>query len=164
MFPIMPTALLFALIVSLAGGHAIPPQNADRVYSLVRMNGQPVPGAVRFRSTKGTMHWLRVEESVLRLKRDGSFVASARFYRELLREGAPAPRPANLRLLNDAAQGRYSIRRDTLVLQVAKRKDSAGGIVRGLISGNRVRIRHTLKDGNLRHNVDVEFRFDPTIW
>lgn len=160
----MPTALLVALIVSLAGSPAIPRQNADRVYSLVRMNGQPVPGAVQFRSTKGTMHWLRVEESVLRLKRDGSFVASARFYRQLLREGAAPPRLATMKLLNDAAQGRYTIRRDTLVLQVAKRKDSAGGTVRGVISGNRVRIRHTVKDGNLRHYADVEYRFDPTIW
>lgn len=160
----MYTALLLALVVSLARSPAIPAQTADRVYSLVRVNGQAVPGVVQFQSTRGSRHWLRVEESVLRLRRDGSFVASARFYRELLREGAPPPRLATMKLLNDAAQGRYTIRRDTLVLQVAKRKDSAGGTVRGLMSGNRVRIRHTLKDGNLRHNVDVEFRIDPTIW
>jgi hypothetical protein len=160
----MQTALVIAFLVSLVGEPSTPPGAVDRVYSLVRMNGKPVPGEIEFRSTAGSRHWLRVEESVLRLRRDGTFAATARFYRELLREGARPPRPASQRLLSDAAQGRYTVKGDTLILQVAKRKDGGGGTVRGRISGNRLRIRHTLKDGNLRHDVDIELRVDPTIW
>jgi hypothetical protein len=160
----MHTALLLGLLLSLARGPALPAGNADRVYTLVRMNGQTVPGEVEFRSTPGNRHWLRVEESVLRLRRDGTFAASARFYRELLRDGARPPRLASLRLLNDAAQGTYTRRGDTLVLHVAKRKDAPAGTVLGRMTGDRVRIRHTLRDGNLRHDVDIELRIDPTIW
>lgn len=160
----MHTALLIGLLFSLARGAEAPAAKADRVYALVRMNGRAVPGEVEFRSTPGNRHWLRVEESVLRLRSDGTFAASARFYRELLRDGARPPRLTSIRLLNDAANGRYTIRRDTLVLNIAKRRDGAGGYVYGRISGDRVRIRHTLKDGNLRHRVDIELKIDPTIW
>lgn len=160
----MHTAILVGFLLALAGGPALPVKSADRVYSLVRVNGKPVPGEVEFRSTPGNRHWIKVEESVLRLRRDGTFAVSARFYRELLRDGARPPRPASLRLLNDATQGRYTIRGDTIELRAAKRRDGTGGIAFGRISADRIRIRQTLKDGNLRHNVDVELKVDPTIW
>lgn len=158
------TATLITLLLSLTPAVHTGDTVADRVYTLVRMNGEPVPGEVEFRSTSGNRHWLHVEESVLRLKRDRTFAVSARFYGSLLRDGARPPRVASMRLLNDAAHGRYTIRGDTLVLHVEKRKDSAGGTIYGRISGDRVRIRHMLKDGNLRHNVDIELRIDPGIW
>lgn len=160
----MHTALLFGFILALAHSPAPTAGTVDRVYSLVRMNGKPVPGEIEFRSTPGNRHWVRVEESVLRLRRDGTFAVSARFYRELLRDGARPPRLAGLRLLNDAAQGRYTIRGDTLELRVPKRRDGTGGTAYGRMTGDRVRIRQTLKDGNLRHSVDVELKVDPTIW
>lgn len=160
----MHTAILVGFLLALAGGPALPGKSTDRVYSLVRVNGKPVPGEVEFRSTPGNRHWIRVEESVLRLRRDGTFAVSARFYRELLRGGARPPRLAGLRLLNDATQGRYAIRGDTIELRAAKRRDGSGGTAYGRISGDRLRIRQTLKDGNLRHNVDVELKVDPTIW
>lgn len=150
--------------MTLAGGPGLPGKSADRVYSLVRVNGKPVPGEVEFRSTPGNRHWVRVEEAVLRLRRDGTFAVSARFYRTLLRDGARPPRLAGLRLLNDAAQGRYTIRGDTVELRAAKRRDGTGGTAYGRMSGDRIRIRQTLKDGNLRHNVDVELKVDPAIW
>ena len=160
----MHTALLVGFILAFARDPAPPAEAVDRVYSLVRMNGKPVPGEIEFRSTPGNRHWVRMEESVLRLRRDGTFAVSARFYRKLLRDGARAPRLAGLRLLNDAAQGRYTIRGDTVELRAAKRRDGTGGTAYGRISGDRLRIRQTLKDGNLRHSVDVELRVDPTIW
>ncbi|HEX6252510.1 MAG TPA: hypothetical protein VFZ56_13890 [Gemmatimonadaceae bacterium] len=160
----MHTAILVGFLLALAGGSPPPEKSVDRVYSLIRVNGKPVPGDVEFRSTAGSRHWIRIEESVLRLRRNGTFAASARFYRQLLRDGTRPPRLATQRLLNDATQGRYTIRGDTIELHAAKRRDGSGGTAYGRISGDRLRIRQTLKDGNLRHNVDVELRIDPTIW
>jgi hypothetical protein len=136
----------------------------DRVYALVRLNGRAVPAEVEFATTAGSRHWLRMEEAILRLRRDGTFVASARFYRELLQADHSAPARNRLRLLSDGATGRYTIRGDTLALNVAKRKDTAASTVHGRIAGDRVRIRHTLRDGTFRHAVDVELKVDPTIW
>jgi hypothetical protein len=136
----------------------------DRVYALSRLNGKAVPAEVEFATTAGSRHWVRMEEAILRLKRDGTFVASARFYRELLQAGNTGPTRNRLRLLNDGATGRYTIRGDTLVLNVAKRKDTAASTIHGRMAGERVRIRHTLRDGTFRHSVDVELRLDPTIW
>jgi hypothetical protein len=136
----------------------------DRVYALVRLNGRAVPAEVEFATTAGSRHWLRMEEAILRLRRDGTFVASARFYRELLQANDRAPARNRLRLLSDGATGRYTIRGDTLVLNVAKRKHTAASTVHGRIAGDRVRVRHTLRDGTFRHAVDVELKVDSTIW
>jgi hypothetical protein len=172
----MYAVLFFPLLLHLgassapAGGDPASRQGAgttyrtDRVYSLERLNGKAVPAEVEFRSTAGSRHWVRMEEAVLRLRRDGSFTASARFYRELVQAGRRPPPLGSMRLLNDNATGRYTVRGDTVVLVTPKRRDGSGGTAYGRVTGDRLRIRHTLRDGNIRHDVDIVLRIDPSIW
>lgn len=162
--------LLFGAATPASQGASAPAETGgrvlsqDRVYALERVNGKPVPAEVEFASTAGSRHWIRMEEAILRLRRDGTFVASARFYRELVQAGRRPPAPGRMRLLSDGATGRYRIRGDTIVLNVNRRRDSPASTVYGRMSGSRLRIRHVLRDGNIRHDVDVMLRVDPTIW
>lgn len=160
----MHLALVLGAAFSLFWAPPLSQQNPDRVYAAVRINGQPIPGEVEFPSTPGRRHWLRLEETVLRLRRDGSFAASARFYRELIATNGPRPRPSTRALLSDATQGRYAVRGDSITFHVPRRKGMAGGTVLGRMSGDRLRIRHIIRDGNVEHRVDIELRVDPTIW
>jgi hypothetical protein len=162
--PILLLGLVHVPAVPAAGAQTGAVFRQDRVYSLERLNGRAVPADVEFASTGGSRHWVRMEEAVLRLRRDGTFTASARFYRELLRAGGRPPAISALRLLNDGANGRYFIRGDTVVLNVPKRRDSAASTVHARISGDRLRVRQTLRDGNIRHDVDIVLKVDPTIW
>src|SRR5687768_12604649 len=78
---------------------------ADGKYVAVRFNERPLPAVENVPSTKGYHHYVKLEEAVVDMRPNGRFVATFRYYHELIKDGAPVPK---LRVLRETHRGTWS--------------------------------------------------------
>lgn len=127
-----------------------------------RFNDRPLPGVARLRASTGYHHWVKLEEVVLRLKPDGKFAASFRYYHQHLPDRAT---PKRSPVLTRTYSGRYTRRGSTITFL----PDAAGtkkklAPIPGTFDRSQLRVRYTVVDGGVKHSLRLDLRLDPTYW
>src|SRR5512132_2265396 len=83
------------------------------VYVASTYNRHPLPAVDRIASARGYEHYVKLDECVLTLRGDGRFIASAKYYHEYLRAGAPMPPRARL---SESYRGSYTVQGSRITL------------------------------------------------
>lgn len=164
--PHRPAPLLLTL-AGLAGvaaltGFVQPPRPGalSGVFVADRYNGGAVPAIDRFPSSEGFTHYVKLEEGVVTMRPNGTFVSSWRYYHELLRNGAPVP--ARLPIRTDSYRGTYTQTGSTIVFRPApSRRERNPRTVTGTVAGDRIRVTFPIDDMGIRRTLRMELRRDP---
>src|SRR5690349_4857031 len=134
--------LLVALAAALAVTGFAPPSRGTAlsgVFVADRYNGGPVPAVDRFPSSEGFSHYVKLEEGVVTMRPNGTFVSSWRYYHELLRIGAPIP--GRLPIKTDSYRGTYTQTGSTIVFRPApSRRERNPRTITGTVVGDRIRV------------------------
>lgn len=129
------------------------------VYVVDRYNGGAVPTTDRFPSTEGYSHYVRLEEGVVTLRPNGTFVSSWRYYHELLPDGKPVPR---LPLKTDQYKGRYTQTGSAIVFRPdPSKREKNPRTVSGVVAGDRIKVTFPIDDAGIKRTLRMELRLDP---
>ena len=153
-------ALALAAAAAVAGFAPAPRAALSGVYVADRYNGGAVPAIDRFPSSEGYTHYVKLEEGVVTMRPNGTFVSSWRYYHELLRNGAPVPR--RLPIKTDSYRGRYTQTGSTIVFRPdPSRRERNPRTVTGTVAGDRIRVTFPIDDMGIRRTLRMELRRDP---
>lgn len=129
------------------------------VFVADRYNGGPVPATDRFPSAQGYSHYVKLEEGVVTMRPNGTFVSSWRYYHELLRDGQTVPR---LQLKTDSYRGRYTQTGNNIVFRPEpSRRERNPRTVTGTIVGDRMRVTFPIDDAGIQRTLRMELKRDP---
>jgi len=123
---------------------------------------KPLPAEETVASGDGYTHWVRIEKVILRLRGDGQYSMSVKYYHQHL---APGQRGRSIQLLDDASRGTFRASGDALVfVPLTKRSGRSSRPVEGRIRGDRITVDFRVRDGNRWRPVSVVVALDRTYW
>ena len=156
--------LLLVLVGASAPAAALPrPTPASSpvgVYVASRYNRREFPAVDRIPTAKGFEHFVKLDECVLTLRRDGRFTVSAKYYHEIVKTGAAMPPRARL---SDTYRGAYFVQgnRITLVPDRPGKKQPQPDPIQGTVSGDRVAVAFPIDNGAIHRTFAFDFTRDP---
>lgn len=129
---------------------------ADAKYVAVLFNKRALPTEENIPSTKGYHHYLKVDEAVLDMRANGRFIASFRYYHDLVKDGATVPK---LRVLRETHRGTYTVRGTSVTFapELGKKSKLPRPVI-GVLEGNRMKVDYEVDDGAGPRMLRVELK------
>ena len=129
---------------------------ADGKSVAVRFNERPLPAVENVPSTKGYHHYVKLEEAIVDMRPNGRFVATFRYYHELIKDGAPVPK---LKVLRETHRGTWTISGGvvTFAPELGK-KSKLPRPVTGLVTADRMKVNYVVDDGAGPRTLRVELK------
>ncbi|MBX9927344.1 MAG: hypothetical protein K2X99_00395 [Gemmatimonadaceae bacterium] len=134
--------LLPALVTVLIQGAAPSPASAAPpaivgVWETRRMNAKPLPFTDIVKDADGTTHAVRLIEMIIRVRKDGRFVATLKYQRTVNRTGA---RVENEPLLKDTWAGPWTLDGTRITFRPEKNKGRAVRPFQGTFANGRIAV------------------------
>ena len=156
------TLLVLALSASVMGAAAprrpleAPVSGADGKYVAVRFNERPLPAVENVPSTKGYHHYVKLEEAIVDMRPNGRFIATFRYYHELIKDGAAVPK---LRVLRETHRGTWTLSGGvvTFAPELGK-KSKLPRPVTGQVTADRMKVDYVVDDGAGPRTLRVELK------
>jgi hypothetical protein len=128
-----------------------------------RLNYHPLPRIERVPSQDGWEHWFRLMDGNVKLKPDGHFIASFKYYRQHVRPRA-AVRPGPL--LNESYKGKFTVRGTQITFVPDPIKSQKGRIqpIVGTIVNDQLSIPYIVAEGQSKHPLRLDMKRDASIW
>jgi hypothetical protein len=128
-----------------------------------RLNYHPLPRIERVPSQDGWEHWFRLMDGNVKLKADGHFIATFKYYRQHVKPRA-AVRPGPL--LNESYKGRFSVKGTQITFIPDPIKNQKGRIqpIVGTIVNDQLSIPYIVAEGQSKHPLRLDMKRDASIW
>lgn len=152
-------SLLAAWVLSAASAPAAPKMGS---YVATRFNDSALPAVTTLQATEGFRHWVKLEQAIVRLQSNGKFTASFRYHHQHLRT---REKPGKSSILSRTYTGRYTTRGNTITF-IPENTESKRPLAPfpGTVDAKGMRVRYSIMDGGVRHNLKLDLRYDATYW
>lgn len=121
-----------------------------------RLNYSPLPRVERVPTTDGWEHWFKLMDAAITIRPDGRFIASFKYYKQLVRpKAAVSPGP----LLNETYKGKYTIKGNqiTFVPDRTKQHKVVKPLV-GTYSGSFISVPYIVAQGQSKHPLRLDMK------
>jgi len=133
----------------------------EGTYVATELERRQLPTEIVVKSDRGYSHWVRVQQASVRLRGDGHFVASVRYYHEYLAAGS---RPRNTPVSSESWRGTYTVDGTKITFRSNPSKKGAAKPVSGLLSGDRIALTYRVRELDQWRTMTALLTFDPSYW